>query len=249
MSAWSHNEDKCRRRVRCRCGCRRYGLYAILGTVLCNSSVRFSQAGCRDLHRQWPVRVSQQACDGVRRGQENLDGLMGAGMRGRGDASRCLAAQNGIEGFRRRSPATSAISQISDCSEPLFEAKLSSGLMVRELGLLETVASGSCSSLHAKTRCTWDRGTPSSSTSGVRNTAMMWLCGSRFENPEKKADRRGAVAAAFTWSTCSESHHTETPNSEGADLLAAAFTSPAVCNKRDSRKDEFLKQKENMQEE
>ena len=80
MLAWSHKKAKCRRRVRCRCWCRRYGLYAILGAVPCNSSFPVPRLGAGISIVNGQSHVSPQAGDRVRRGQENLVGLMCAGM-------------------------------------------------------------------------------------------------------------------------------------------------------------------------
>lgn len=77
-------------------------------------------------------------------------------------------------------------------------------------------------SLHAKPRCTrTGAASASASASGVGNTAMMWKTFGKVKSRKKKGQGSGGegLAAAFTWS---ESHLTETPNSEGAHLFAAA---------------------------
>lgn len=87
----------------------------------------------------WASRraMVKPACDGVRRGQENLDGLMCAGMRGRGRLGAALQRRRAPKDSVRRSPATTAISGISDCSWPNAgsESELSSGLMVRRVSV------------------------------------------------------------------------------------------------------------------
>lgn len=94
---------------------------------------------------------------GVRRGQENLDGLMCAGVRGRGTPQRRLAAQMGTEGFRRRSPATTVISAISDCPWPAKCSKQAGewadGEESWECSIRRRPDLGNLS-LHAKTCCT-----------------------------------------------------------------------------------------------
>ena len=108
---------------------------------------------------------------------------------------------------------------------------------------VETAASGYWRSPHAETRCTRtarETSSPSSSTSGVRNTAMMWLCGRRFGKPEKKARQTGYIGS------CLHLEHLQRITSHRNAQFGRRTPSRgrfAPSNKWDCRKDAFLKRR------